>query len=227
MTIAVLVPTLGRPHRARPLLDSLRDSTSSRWRVIFVLSPGDTDGLAAAITAKTDDPEHVNAYVAHWEAGPGDYQRKINYAAACTRSPWLFTGADDLRFHPGWDTEALRTAAETGALVIGTNDLNDPALRDRGDATHSLVHRSYFERGTIDEFNQLLHEGYQHYFCDTELVATAKARGVYAYARDSVVEHLHPVYGKAPRDATYDLLSARDFDADASVYREREPLWLT
>jgi len=43
----------------------------------------------------------------------------------------------------------------------------------------------------------LYHTGYWHEGCDVEFAATARSRGTYAFAADSIVEHLHPLWGKA------------------------------
>jgi hypothetical protein len=49
------------------------------------------------------------------------------------------------------------------------------------------------------------HEGYRHWFVDDEIVTAAKQRGVWAMSLASKVEHLHPLFGKAENDATYEL----------------------
>jgi hypothetical protein len=47
---------------------------------------------------------------APWPAGRGDYARKINHAAQLTDATWIFTGADDLSFLPGWLRAAISVA---------------------------------------------------------------------------------------------------------------------
>jgi hypothetical protein len=49
------------------------------------------------------------------------------------------------------------------------------------------------------------HVGYRHWFVDDEIVSAAKQRGVWAMAINSVVEHLHPAWGKAKNDEVYTL----------------------
>lgn len=92
-------------------------------------------------------------------------------------------------------------------------------------STHTLVQRRYVDKyGTIDQPGQVLHEGYVHEFCDDELVGTAKKRGVWAFAADSVVEHLHAHYLKAPMDDLYAAQGER-MDASRDLFRKRERLW--
>jgi hypothetical protein len=92
-------------------------------------------------------------------------------------------------------------------------------------STHSLVHVGY-TCGTIDNPDPglLLHEGYDHNFVDNEFVGTARYRDVYAHAVHARVEHLHPVWGKAEPDATYEK-GQRAFAADRDLHRQRETMW--
>ena len=84
--------------------------------------------------------------------------------------------------------------------------------------------REYVDRGTIDEPGKLLHEGYPHEYVDDEFVQTAKKRGAWAFAEASIVEHLHPSWGKAPRDKLYDAQRQR-MNAGRVVLNRRRHLW--
>lgn len=156
--------------------------------------------------------------------GPGDYARKMNHGVRVTTEPLLFLGADDIDFHPGW-FEAACARLTPGVGVVGTNDLGNPRVISGEHATHVLVTRAYVERhGTIDEPGKVCHEGYPHEFVDDELVATAKARGAWAFAADSIVEHLHPSWGKAPTDPLYDG-QRRRLVQGRRVFERRKRLW--
>ena len=49
---------------------------------------------------------------------------------------------------------------------------------------------------------------------------TVNGRSVFAFARQSVVEHLHPVFRRAPMDETYEV-GLKDFDRDRELFLER------
>lgn len=190
--LAVLIPVLNRPQNARPVFESIQ-ATVPDAHVLFICDPGDIkqQDAIAALDARMISPG-------------GSYAHKINAGFDATTEPWVFTGADDLRFHPEWFERALRWAGpDTG--VIGTNDLCNSRVMCGEHSTHSLVRRTYIDResGVVDNPGRVMHEGYQHEFCDDELVQTAMARGRYVHAFDAIVEHLHPLVGKAPDDATY------------------------
>lgn len=214
--ILIIVPVLRRPHRVQPLLESIETATPQPHRTLFVCTPDDRTEIDATAAAGAE----------HIEVGPhqpGDYARKINFAYRTSTEPLLFTGADDLHFHPGWLDRALAKLT-AGIGVVGTNDLTNRRTR-RQHSTHSLVTRAYADEfGTIDEPGKILHEGYEHEFCDDELVGTAVHRGAYAHADDCYVEHLHPMGGKAPMDALYEQQQRR-MNASRRLYVERSCMW--
>lgn len=220
MTTAILVPVLRRPHRVAPLLESIEAATPEPHRVLFVASPEDEVELRALEQAGAD------RLVTTWPGGTrGDYARKINAGYQATEEPLLFLAADDLHFHPGWLERACERLGDPAVGVVGTNDLGNPRVLAGKTATHSLVTRAYIdERGTVDEQGKVLHEGYPHEYVDTEFVETAKRRGAWAFAADSIVEHLHPHWGKAPTDELYDAHAER-MAAGAQLYRRRRRLW--
>ena len=65
--------------------------------------------------------------------------------------------------------------------------------------------REYAEQPTIDGQPGPCCTRYRHWYVDDELIATARHRGVYAYAADARVRHLHYLVGAAPDDDTYAL----------------------
>ena len=95
----------------------------------------------------------------------------------------------------------------------------------RAAATHFLVTRSYVEQfGTIDEPGKFFHEGYPHEWVDDEAIGTAQYRKAYAYADDSIVEHMHPAWGKADWDDTYRRMGQRMRDGQ-TLFNRRRSLW--
>jgi hypothetical protein len=216
MDLVVIVPMLGRAHRVAPLLASIH--ATCKAHVLFAVTPGDVEVIDAIDAA---GEERITV-----ERKPrGDFQRKINTGIAVTSEPYIFTGADDLLFHPGWyDAAVARITSRIG--VVGTNDLCNPRVMRGDHATHMLVSRDYVERyGTIDEPGKFFHEGYPHEMCDDEAVNTAKRRRAWAFAGDSYVEHLHPMAGKGvPMDSLY-AGQKRRMEDGRLLYRRRSQLW--
>jgi hypothetical protein len=205
---------LGRPHTVAPLVESIVATTPDP-HIIFGCTVGDVEVI-----------KEVEGFD-HFEVGgpmPGDYARKINMGYQLTDEPLLFTGACDIRFLPGW-FEAATARLDGTVGVVGTNDLGSRRVMAGDHATHSLVTRDYVDRfGTIDEPGVVLHEGYHHEFVDDEFVQTAMHRGMWAFAEDSHVEHLHPNWNKAPSDRMY-RMQGRRMRLGKRVYAERKHLW--
>lgn len=204
---------LRRPQRVASLLESLR-ATAPAAKVLFVTDPDDDAERAAIAVAGEEFMDHA-----------GTYPQKINAAFRATWEPFVFLAADDLRFHDGWAEAALaRMSARVG--VVGTNDLGNRRVLAGKHSTHSLVSRDYaMHRGTLDQRDAVLHEGYRHNFCDDELVGTARKRHAFAFAPDAIVEHLHPNWRpEVGRDDVYDLGQA-SFEEDRRLWRQRRRRW--
>lgn len=216
--VLVIVPVLRRPHRAVLVAESLAKATPQPHRLLFVASPGDTAEHEAVRATGAD------LLVIDEPPMPGDYARKVNAAYRSSTEPLLFLGADDLEFHPGW-LKAAVWKLTNGIGVVGTNDLGNPRVMAGLHATHSLVTRRYADDfGTIDRPGEILHEGYHHEYVDDELVGTAKRRGAWAFAAESIVEHLHPHWAKAPTDPLY-AAQAQRMRASRELFQRRRRLW--
>lgn len=217
--LAILIPVLRRPQNILPLMESI-DITTKDCETWFIISPDDQ--------GERDELECQNqSYITMDKSyeNNGDYARKINSGFEAVDAEWYFLGADDLRFYPNWFEEAMRVHHQSGACVIGTNDLGNQSVMQGLHSTHSLVLGDYVkECGTIDEPGKILHEGYKHNFCDTEFVSTAKWRGAWSFASRSRIEHLHPDWGKAPMDEIY-RIGKSGFNIDHQ-YFEQKRRWL-
>jgi glycosyltransferase involved in cell wall biosynthesis len=222
VSIAVLIPVLNRPKNAQAIIDSVRTASRTKVEPVFVCSPGDTQEIRACRRTR------ARIILTTWEPGAGDYARKINLGFSKVDAPLVLLGADDLRFHKHWDESLLAVAEESQAGVVGTND-GWNALVARGlHATHPLVARDYIEEqgGTFDcEPGVVYFEGYDHQSVDSELVAVARARDQWAFAEDSLVEHLHPLAKKSAFDETYRKGLARGRE-DRRIFARRHRAFL-
>jgi len=221
--IDILVPVLDRPQRALACVESAVLSAAVPFTFTFLTSPEDAFETEAC-KAAADHFEGVQVIEVPWLPCPGDYAKKINYGFLATSSEWVFTGADDLEFHPGWDIDCIETGETALASVVGTNDMGNPTVMRGKHSTHSLVRRAYVMDvgATFDrQPGVLLFEGYDHQYVDTELLAAAKQHGLYAHALTAKVEHLHPFWHKGLHDSTY-VKALADGAADGKLYRQRE-----
>jgi hypothetical protein len=218
--IDILIPVLGRPHNAAPLVQNIRETTEVEHTITFLCSRGDTAQIQAC---KQSGAGHITM---NFPAGHGDYAKKINHGFGATDSEFVFMAADDVRFEPRWDVRALK-AAGNRFHVVGTNDLANGQVQRGLFGTHCLIRRRYVTEkgGTADgDPGTVLFEGYDHNFVDRELCHVAQHRRVFAFARHSRVRHYHPLWKTAPNDATYQKALKR-FRDDQRLFLSRAHLW--
>ena len=214
MRCAVLIPTYQRSDRVLSLTQN-------------VITSG--HGIIPYFICERDDKASIEAVVSTPGANLIVNRRSHNYAGAIntgvteTDEPFVFAGADDVRFHEGWFDHAV--ALMDGQIeVVGTNDLGNPDVLAGTHATHYLVSRNYATQGVVDQLGIMLHEGYDHNYTDTEFIQTAIARGKFQPCLQAEVEHLHVAWGKATHDAGY-TKSFAQAHVDAQRYAERKHLW--
>jgi hypothetical protein len=187
--VAVVVPVVGRPHNAEPFMASLRATEPER-------------AMAYAL-CEHDDPASQQAWRAAGAIVIADdearsYAEKANVALGRTEEPWLLLVGDDVKFHPGWLDNAL---AKRPAKVIGTNDLQ---IAHAGRAPHALIARDYImEVGSGWDGPGVVSFPYAHWYVDDEIATAAQQREVWAYAPESVIEHLHHSNRKSQDDDVY------------------------
>jgi len=214
--LAIIVPMLGREWTVESILASAKEATPGA-NVVFVCTYGDSEVLKAVRDSNANNilvpPRKI-----------GDYAHKINVGYKQTTEPLIFTGACDINFHPGW-FELATELLQGNIGVVGTNDLGLDRSMNGQHSTHSLVTRKYADQhGTIDEPGKILHEGYVHEYSDDELVQTAKLRGMWAWSQRSIVEHMHPAWGKGVWDDSYNRWTSR-MEASEALFKERSKMW--
>lgn len=220
--LVILVPVLNRPHLVEPLLKNIAEATPEPHRVLFIADADDQPELKVLDAAGAD-------YITL--EPPVNWARKVNEGYRKTTEPYFFVGADDLSYYPGWFSRAV-SYMKPGIGIVGTNDLANPRVMCGEHSTHMLIRRSYIDKhsGVIDEPDTVIHPGYPHEFGDDELIQTAMARGAYAHAFDSLVQHCHPIVGpmaeKVPDDDTYRLGRARTKQG-RRLFHSRRRLWAT
>lgn len=202
--VDILVPVLDRPQNAKRFMESLRASTGLAT-VHAIADPGDIATINEWKKAGAD----VIVRPLAAEGRPGTFAEKVNTGYRLTSeyaAPWVFICGDDVRFHAAWLDQAQAVATERFS-VIGTNDLGNPRVIAGEHATHLLMRRKYVDEhgGSWDGPGVLAHEGYRHWFVDDEIVIAAKQRGAWAMALGALVEHMHPLFGKAHDDRVYQL----------------------
>lgn len=219
--IDIFVPVLGRPHAAAPLVQSIHGATSKEVRITFICSSGDEEEIDACLSTGEE------VIVMSKPAGRSDYPKKMNTAFRDTENEWILLGSDDITFEQGWDEQALKAAWTTGASVVSTNDMANGLVRKGLFGTHCLVRREYVvEQGaSADGPGVLVHEGYDHNFCDREICGVARSRKTFVFAPRAIIRHNHPNFRRGvSRDSTY-AKGMANFRSDQDLFYKRSALW--
>ncbi len=204
--VAVLVPSLDRPHRIISVVAAVRVSTPKPHRLMFCVSDDDSKRILRELDiwflddSDCDDRRYVTRM-----------NKLVRYIGDAET---VFFGQDDVTFHENWFTEAKAVMDDTGKAVVIVNDLHNP------NGTAALMRSDYIQEAVIDEPGNVFYSGYLHNFADDEQFLTARVKGQLARAPRSHVEHLHPSSGGAPMDETY-ARSWAGWDHDAALFKER------
>jgi glycosyltransferase involved in cell wall biosynthesis len=212
--IAVVIPTLGRPHKVAEIVKNL-EATAPTATAYFVIEEHDT--------ATADAIDQTNAVKIVNKRSPS-YAGAVNTALAETSEPYLFVSADDFYYHDGWLEPLLEQAKQFG--MVASNDLHNKDVQAGNLATCYLITRDYALTACIDEPGVMLHEGYTHNFVDLEVTQTAISRGQFVYCPESKVEHMHYLWGLAEKDETY-AKSLTHHAQDQGLFEARRTLWRT
>lgn len=214
--LAVIVPTRGRPENAARLAEAFRETTTLDAVPVF--------------TADDDDPRlddymqllrdgTLPRLVIH--NGGGGMGAALNYAA--TRYAELygsvgFMGDDHLPRTHGWDAQVLDVLDSLEPRVVYGNDLLQGA---------NLPTAVFLQSRLVQAMHMMAPPVMRHLYLDNFWKELGEQLGGLVYLDKVVIEHLHPVAGKAEWDERYVAVNAPEVDhADRTAwlaYRHGEP----
>lgn len=200
--IAIFVPSRGRPRRAAEMVQSVRDTATGPVTVVVAVDP--------------DDPTVA------------EYQRKVpgvvvlperlRYVATLNRlaaEHWdthdiLGAYGDDVIFRTrGWD-ERIQEALATPGIAFG----NDLAHQD------GFPTAVFMSSVIAQALGWLALPRCRHLYVDNAWQLIGERLGILRYLPDVVIEHMHEVYGKAPKDQTYIDVYDDNGALDYGAYQE-------
>jgi hypothetical protein len=230
--ISILLPTLGRAEKLPGLAANIADTTQGHdWQLVFALDRADIaswEKLQDALMYVSTRGQIIAV------ACDGTYPVKTNAAYRASSGSLVLPTADDVVFREGWLEPVIERFQEVSVdgtaewftyHVVGTNDLS-PMSNPRH-ATMPVIRRAYIETlgCSWGEPGLVFHEGYRHNFVETEICKLADQRGVWVYEPSSVIEHLHPAWGKREEDDTDEKGNKAGFEADHRLHEERLSEW--
>ena len=209
--ISLLHATLNRSSQAVACRDAWLSSASNASQIehIFAVESDDKDSKLMAdhfVSVVSDKKSCVSAW---------------NRAAKKATGNIFVQLSDDWVPSLGWDDKLLAEVKDKDpafdSFVIAVND---------GNRTDTLLCMAICSRARYEQQGkELFHEGYESVFSDNEFSARAWKNGVVIDARDRITfEHLHPVFGRAPNDKTYDHNNSPErYKAGRELFELRNP----
>lgn len=209
--LAVIVPSRGRPQNIAELVKAWDDTTSDKATLV--------------VAVDDDDPElpgYLDLELAAREPGmtlllqsaPGTMVAALNSAAASVAPGFFavgFFGDDHRPRTPGWDLDVVDELRQFGTGVVSGPD---------GFRQDKLPTWCAMTSNIILTLGYMAPPGLQHMYVDNAWQSLGEALGAYRYLPDVLVEHMHPLAGKAAHDAGYARVNS------AGVYRRDEAVYV-
>lgn len=219
--LIIVVPTRSRPQNVERVVKAWWDTHAFKQgaELHFVVD-GDDPALPQYVRA-LDEMRDQLAYSdraltysvhGHWRP----LVPKLNAAVAdlLLWSPFAigFAGDDHLPRTIGWAARYIEALREPGAGIVHGHDGYRPDDLPTEWAIRSDILRA---------LGRMVPANVEHLYCDDSVRDLGKAAGCIRQLPDVLIEHMHPVAGKAEADEQYDRVNGRDqYRTDRRAYRE-------
>ena len=214
--LAVIVPTRGRPRRFLEMLEAI-DRTAETDVAVW-LGVDEDDDVAAyrdVVRPRGRGDVFLNTGQRHSLSG---WTNALATLALQTPDPPRFLASlgDDHRPRtPGWDRRLIEAIDELGGSGIAYG--NDLFQGER------LPTAWVVSADIVRSLGWMMLPSCAHMYVDTATLMLGRALDRIAYCPDVVIEHVHPMAGKTPWDASYRESNAGPrYDADREAFEAWE-----
>jgi hypothetical protein len=196
--LAVLVPTRSRPHNIQPIIEAWGLTGGFQVADLIFVIDRDDPKLQDYAAALQPYPQAQRMIKAEWEP----LVPKLNSVAVKAAEEYnavAFMGDDHLPRTLMWAHQLVEDhrMRDRAGIVYGRD-----GFQDQGLPTWWSV-----DSRVIKALGLMVPGGVQHLFCDNIIKALGEQADCLAYDPRILVEHMHPVVGKAPMDAQYERVN--------------------
>lgn len=200
MLISIIIPVI-RPDKAKRCIEAIRQNAGIReWEKDMPI----VDAHAFEIITE-EDRKRIGV------------TKMVKRLVEKSRGEAVCFIGDDCIPQPDFLKNALRAMAEIpeGWGMVSFND-NPNTTRS---AAHWLAHKKLLP--ALD--GEFFHTGYQHCFCDDELMIRVQNMNRYIYAYDAKIFHEHPAVHKfVPQDDSFKKVHSPEmYNADHALFQSR------
>jgi hypothetical protein len=206
--LVVVVPTRARPHAARELVETFDATCTANTHLLFVVDSDDPNreeyGAVPGRRTVLESPAPSNMGLA--------LACGVSYVLSLTSGPFAigFMGDDHRPRTKGFDRFYIDALRELGTGIVYGDDL----LQGERIPTQVAM--------TTDIVRALGHMAPPtliHMYFDDYWKELGTRAGCIRYLPDVVVEHMHPLAGKAEWDPGYERVNAKQmFETDHAAY---------
>ena len=189
--LLIIVPSLGRPQNAFRLLDQIQQTTAYEDNVAIVFAVESSDPTL---------PEYPGTHT--MEVTGGSMVQALNEVAVQSDYyDYLAFLGDDTFPHAGWCPRIMEALQATPNSIVYGNDL----IHGQG-----LPTSVFMDANIVRTLGYMAPPTLQQLFVDNYWKALGEHLGTLTYLNDVIIEHLHPLVGKAPSDASYEAAYSGD-----------------
>lgn len=210
--LTVLVPSRGRPENAARLVAAL-DATCVLPATTIQFGVDSDDPMwqyyCQAANDMASDRTQVTVCRPSGRRGMVDALNQMWCSRPQSADVFAFMGDDHLPLTPGWDKALCDAIGDRPGLAYGNDLIHGPNL-PTAVAMSAAIPRA---------LGYLAPPELAHLFVDNVWLDWGRALGAITYLPDVVIEHLHPLVGKASTDDGYQAVNANAaMDADRVAY---------
>lgn len=205
--LVVIVPSRGRPAAAVQLAQAFT-STGATARLVFAVDEDDPTRFAYA--------EALTAYAVttvHYAPAPSTMVKALNVMAGTYANEAYavgFMGDDHRPRTHGWDGAYVEALRGLGTGIVWGDDLLQGARIPTQVAMTADIVRA---------LGHIAPAALTHLYVDNYWKDLGEGAGCIRYLPDVVVEHMHPIAGKADWDAGHKRVNDRSmYEADGAAY---------
>ena len=210
--LTIFVPTKGRPNQLRDFGDEFDRYLTADTKLVLIFDEDD-DYLPHYISVNNDkweyyvSPPTKRGMVGALNQAYQYYERtnRLGYAVG-------FMGDDHRPRTPGWDESYLRELRRMGTGFVYGNDLFQYA---------EMPTQVAFTSDIAKALGYMCPPAFRHLCVDVVWREWGRAISRLTYLPDVIVEHMHPLAGKAVEDRNYRAVnSVLIAEHDSATYRE-------
>lgn len=195
--LVVIVPSRGRPEAAQALVQHFKNTCTADTRLLFAVDQDDSLAYEYPVGSDGSGP-----WIAYGESR--NMVEALNTTAQSTANglaPFAiaFLGDDHMPRTVGWDSAYLDALRELGTGIVYGNDLLQG---------HRLPTQCAMTSDIIRALGYMAPPSLRHLYVDNFWRDLGKGAHCLRYLPDVIVEHRHPLAGKAAWDENYQRVNA-------------------